>query len=151
MLLTAYAFQVILAPYVHANVYSAMSWEVEGTDQFSQWYDGLKAEEQDHINAAVDLLTERGPALGRPLVGEIDQSREPGEHIKNLKELRPLGETIRILFVFDPRRTAILLTGGDKAGDWKAWYREAIPEAERLYRVYLEELRREGLLPQTKK
>ena len=64
----------------------------------------------------------------------------------NLKELRPLGGSLRVLFVFDPRRSAILLLGGDKAGQWQRWYVEMIPLAERLYAEYLAELRREGLL-----
>ena len=50
---------------------------------------------------------------------------------------------IRILFVFDPWRSAILLIGGDKAGNWKHWYAAAIPEAERLYAEYREARRRE--------
>ena len=54
---------------------------------------------------------------------------------------------MRILFVFDPRRVAILLLGGDKTGRWQEWYNEAIPAADRLYDDYLAELRREGLLP----
>jgi len=36
--------------------------------------------------------------------------------------------------------------GGDKTGNWDAWYREAVPEADRLYADYLEELRGEGLI-----
>jgi len=62
--------------------------------------------------------------------------------IRNLKELRPgsAGRSeIRILFAFDPWRSAILLTGGDKSGDWRGWYRKAIPRAEKLYEEYLEE------------
>lgn len=51
-----------------------------------------------------------------------------------------------MLFAFDPRRTAILLLGGDKTGRWEEWYEEAIPQAEALYAEYLEELRKEGLL-----
>ncbi len=46
---------------------------------------------------------------------------------------------IRVLFAFDPWRSAILLTGGDKTGQWKSWYEQAIPHAEELYRVYLKE------------
>ena len=38
-----------------------------------------------------------------------------------MKELRP-AQTIRVLFAFDPRRTAILLIGGDKRGSWNRWY-----------------------------
>lgn len=64
-----------------------------------------------------------------------------------MKELRPLGTSIRILFAFDPRRTAILLVAGDKGTQgWNDWYRDAIPEAEDLYDTYIEELREEGLI-----
>lgn len=57
--------------------------------------------------------------LGRPLVDRITGSR-----IHNLKELRPgssASSEIRILFVFDPERRAVLLVAGDKAGDWRRW------------------------------
>jgi hypothetical protein len=47
-----------------------------------------------------------------------------------MKELRPAGTSIRILFIFDPRRQAILLLGGDKAGNWKSWYDRNIPVAD---------------------
>ena len=46
---------------------------------------------------------------------------------------------MRILFVFDPWRSSILLVAGDKAGQWEAWYREAIPLAEQRYEAYLKE------------
>lgn len=89
-----------------------------------------------------ERLEQRGPALGRPLVGQVD-----GSKIHNLKELRPLGKTIRVLFVFDPRREAILLLGADKAEHgWKAWYPAAIAAAERLYADYVNDLRKEGLI-----
>lgn len=62
--------------------------------------------------------------------------------IKNLKELRPGSSgtsEVRILFVFDPWRSAILLVAGDKSGKWNRWYTRAIPHAEQLYEVYLKE------------
>src|SRR5262245_35686170 len=117
-------------------------WEVEVTSEFRDWYENLDAETQAPIYAAVERLQEQGPALGRPIVGEISSSR-----IHNMKELRPAGTSIRILFVFDPRRTAILLLAADKADHgWNQWYRAAINEAEQLYDEYLIELRKEGLL-----
>ena len=44
-----------------------------------------------------------------------------------------------MLFAFDPIRSALLLLGGDKAGDWQRWYRQNIPIAEQLYPEYTAE------------
>lgn len=116
-------------------------WEVEVTDEFRDWYEELDEDTQAPIIAAVERLEASGPTLGRPTVGEV-----AGSTIHNLKELRPAGTSIRILFVFDPRRAAILLLGADKAEHgWKEWYPAAIAQAEGLYTVHLEELREEGL------
>ena len=72
------------------------------------------------VAQAVSALREEGPALGRPLVDRITGSR-----IHHLKELRPgsaARSEIRVLFAFDPTRSALLLLGGDKAGNWQRWY-----------------------------
>jgi hypothetical protein len=63
-----------------------------------------------------------------------------------LRELRVqhAGRPYRVLYAFDPRRTAILLLGGDKAGDPR-WYTTQVPIADRLFDAHLEMLRREGL------
>lgn len=53
------------------------------------------------------------------------------------------GRPLRTLYVFDPRRAAILLIGGDKAGNDR-WYDEYVPIADKLYDVHLNELRKEG-------
>ena len=90
----------------------------------------------------VDLLAELGPDLGRPVVDRIQTSRR-----HNMKELRAAkGGALRVLFMFDPRRQAILLLGGDKSGAWNDWYEWAIPAADDLYDNYLDELRQEGLI-----
>ena len=99
----------------------------------------MAADPDSHVQvvSAIEALAEVGPNLGRPLVDRIK-----GSALHNLKELRP-GSTasseLRVLFVFDPWRSAVLLVAGDKAGNWKAWYREAIPRAEHLYAIYLKE------------
>lgn len=118
-----------------------MEWDVETTDQFNEWYDGLDEADDDAVSAAIEYLIQGGPGLGRPFIDTTERSR-----IANLKELRPKRSDIRILFVFDPRRIAVLLLGGSKTNDWQGWYRRNIPEAERLYDDYLTELRKEGLL-----
>ena len=119
-----------------------MVWEVEVTDEFIDWWQGLTDEQQIVLTDRVDLLAERGPDLGRPVVDRISGSRH-----HNMKELRASrGGALRVLFVFDPRRQVILLLGGDKTGEWNAWYDWAIPAADDLYDVYLDELKREGLM-----
>jgi hypothetical protein len=60
-----------------------------------------------------------------------------GNGLHNLKELRPGSSgrsEVRILFVFDPVRNAVLLVAGDKSGRWQEWYREAIPAAKQHMR-----------------
>jgi hypothetical protein len=42
-------------------------------------------------------------------------------------------DDIRLLFVLDPVRSAYFLVGGDKSGNWDAWYKRNIPVAERRY------------------
>ena len=89
------------------------------------------------VGQAIGMLLEAGPELGRPLADRIRHSR-----LSNLKELRPgsAGRSeIRILYIFDPRRNAVLLVAGDKAGQWDAWYRTAIPLAGQRYEDYLKQ------------
>ncbi len=100
-------------------------WDVEYTDQFEVWWETLGMIEQAAIYASVTALEEGGPALGRPDVDTLKASRHP-----NMKALRPRGGNLRIIFAFDPRRSAILLLGGDKTGQWRRWYREMIPVAD---------------------
>jgi hypothetical protein len=121
-------------------------WEIEYTEEFGAWYSSLTEEEQDNVVARVELLELVGPGLGRPVVENVHQSRHAG-----MKALRAEGG-IRALFVFDPRRTAILLIGGDKSPDdpsspnWNRWYDRFVPMADDLYDTHLEELKAEGLI-----
>lgn len=121
-----------------------MDWEILMTVQVEDFLDELyKTDRDTHrlVNQAILVLERNGPAEGRPLVDSITASQIP-----NMKELRPPStgrSEIRVLFVFDPWRSAILLIAGDKSGTWTRWYREAIPEAERLYATYLEEREKE--------
>jgi hypothetical protein len=113
-------------------------WEIEVTDQFTAWYDALSDDDAQSVNEAVAVLEGRGPTLGRPLVDTIKASRHA-----NMKELRPLATSIRILFAFDPRRMALLLLGGDKQGQWERWYEVHIPRADDLLDEHLTTLRKE--------
>jgi hypothetical protein len=107
-------------------------------------YDWLKVVDEDtydQVVAALQILAEVGPGLGRPLVDTIVGSRH-----KNMKELRPGSSgrsEVRILFAFDPQRHAIMLLAGDKQGNWTKWYRTNIPIADDRYDEHLENLKKE--------
>ena len=92
--------------------------------------------------ARVGLLTERGPPLPYPYSSDINGSRHGV-----MRELRAQagGNPLRVFYAFDPRRTAILLIGGDKTGKDR-FYEEYVPVADNLYDEHLEELRRKGLI-----
>ena len=116
-------------------------WEIRATDEFFAWFDTIDNVSQALVADAIDRPADAGPQLGRPLVDRIE-----GSQVHNMKELRPASSgrsEIRVLFVFDPWRSAILLVGGDKSGNWKAWYRTAIPEAEQLFESYVKEREQE--------
>ena len=117
-------------------------WDIEVTDEFADWWRGLDVDQQEALTDRIDLLGERGPDLGRPVVDRVHASRH-----QSMKELRASkGGALRVLFTFDPRRSAILLLGGDKTGEWNAWCEWAIPVADDLYDAYLVELRDEGVI-----
>jgi hypothetical protein len=62
----------------------------------------------------------------------------------NMKELRAQSgrSVLRVLYAFDPRRSAILLIGGDKAGN-ATWYEELVPVADRLFAEHLKAIAKE--------
>ena len=105
-----------------------ISWEVDFHPACESWANELDQTDAEALLAAVRVLRDVGPALGRPLVDSIKGSRH-----KNMKELRPgsTGRTeIRVLFAFDLQRKAILIVGGDKSNDWSGWYAANIPVAD---------------------
>jgi hypothetical protein len=121
-----------------------MEWEILMTTQVEAFLDELyESDRVSHqlVNQAILVLESNGPAEGRPLVDTVAASR-----VANMKELRPPSRgrsEVRIMFVFDPWRSAVLLVAGDKSSQWEQWYRQAIPQAEQLYDEYLAERRKE--------
>src|SRR4051794_24850300 len=105
-----------------------MPWAVDFHPACGEWADTLEQGDAEALLAAIRVLRDAGPSLGRPLVDTVLASRH-----SNMKELRPgsTGRTeIRVLFAFDRSRRAILLLGGDKSSDWRGWYRRNIPIAD---------------------
>ena len=116
-----------------------VAWEIEYTAEFEAWWNALSEAEQEEIDAKVQLLEERGPTLSRPHADAIVTSRHA-----NMKELRGKVDErhLRVLFAFDPGRTALLLIGGDKTDDPK-WYDKFVPVADDLLDRHLKELERQ--------
>src|SRR5262245_61919946 len=111
-----------------------MAWEVVLVDEVADWFMDLARYDPhiaDRVEVVIDLLAAEGPGLGRPIVDGIK-----GSQVHNMKELRP--GSVRVLFAFDPRRRAVLLVAGDKAGRWEEWYDEAIPIAEQRYQRWID-------------
>jgi hypothetical protein len=117
-----------------------VAYDLVMTPEVRAWLHDLRKRDRAsaiQVGQAIGMLLEAGPELGRPLADRVRHSR-----LSNLKELRPgsAGRSeIRILYIFDPRRNAVLLAAGDKAGQWEAWYRQAIPLAEQRYEDYLKQ------------
>jgi hypothetical protein len=119
-----------------------VAWEVEYTDEFGGWWANLTETQQDRVAATVRLLAARGPLLLFPHSSGVKGSRH--EHMRELR-VQSRGDPLRIFYAFDPRRTAILLIGGDKTGNDR-FYEQFVPLADALYDTHLEDLKAEGLI-----
>ena len=117
-----------------------MTWIVLLHPEFDTELADLAENLQDELLAHAKLLAEFGPNLGRPTVDTLKASKHA-----NMKELRFdwTGEVWRVAFAFDPKRQAILLTAGDKAGaDQRRFYKRLIAMADARYDDHLITLRK---------
>lgn len=101
-----------------------------------EWLLELDQRSYERVIAALELLAEQGPGLGRPLVDGVRNSRH-----SQMKELR-VGPGLRVLFAFDPDRQAVLLVAGDKRKRWKSWYFNAIETADDKFSEHLQQRKR---------
>ena len=112
-------------------------WSVEYDPDFKEWLGAQPYDVRKGVAVAVVALQVRGPQLDRPYCDLVKGSAFP-----NLKELRVKVDRrpYRVLFAFDPRRSAILLVGGDKGSDAR-WYKVNVPIADARYRRHLANLK----------
>jgi hypothetical protein len=117
-----------------------VAWDVEVTDEFKAWWNGLTEAERTSVDRSVLLLEERGPHLPFPYSSKVNGSRHSA-----MRELRVQhqGQPYRVLYIFDPRRVALLLMGGDKTGDDR-WYEKNVSLADQIYDNYLAEMEEEN-------
>ena len=119
-------------------MYVNKNWTVEYTDEFEAWWVELTEGMQDDIDRVVVLLEEHGPMLGFPYSSAINGARFAMRELR----IQSDGHPIRILYAFDPVRSALLLIGGDKTGNDR-WYIENVPKAERIFEEHLKEIKQE--------
>ena len=111
-----------------------MNWEIKTTNEYDAWFLEQSEDSQASIRMMVELLGEYGPLLPRPYADTLK-----GSHLNNLKELRTQTEkhVFRIAFLFDEKRKAVLLIGGDKKGKNETkFYENLIKQAEEIYQQY---------------
>jgi hypothetical protein len=107
------------------------------TDEFLAWFEGLDEECHECYDAmtdAIELLAAQGFTLGHPYSSDIKDAKYA------LRELRKRAgkHVLRAIYCFDPSRSAVLLIGGDKAGDDR-FYDWIIPLAEKIWEQYLKD------------
>ena len=111
-------------------------WTVITTDVFNEWLEQQDESTQEKVLAALVVLQQQGPGLGRPLVDNVYNSK-----FTNMKELRVQhrGKPLRAFFAFDPLRRAIVLCIADKGGK-KRFYKEMLDIADEQYKLHLSTL-----------
>ena len=112
-----------------------MKQEIIFYDEFEPEFDKLDSSVQDECFAHLALLERFGPSLGRPHVDTLN-----GSKYANMKELRFKANdgVWRLAFAFDPKRNAILLVCGDKAGvKSNKFYKELIRKADMRFSDHL--------------
>jgi hypothetical protein len=112
------------------------SIEIVATDDFVRWWQALPEREHDAVYDAVSLLEQFGTQLPFPHSSAIAGTALP------LRELRRKSgkHQLRVIYIFDRARQAVLLIGGDKLGtNQKLFYKNITAKAEAIWAQYLAE------------
>ena len=112
-----------------------MRWDVEFHEDFYEEFLEFPEIVRLEILAKAKLLEQLGPNLKRPHADTLN-----GSNYANMKELRFSANdgVWRLAFAFDPKRSAILLTAGDKVGrSQKRFYQQLIEVADCRFRDHL--------------
>lgn len=81
-----------------------MMWDVETTETFDNWFDAQTVALKEDLLAAMLILAEYGPQLGRPFADTVNDSQ-----FSNMKELRVQHQETRyVLFLLSILRAVAL-------------------------------------------
>jgi hypothetical protein len=117
-----------------------VQWTVSNHEAFDPEFDALPHPVRLALLAELMLLRSFGPALGRPHADTLSGSKH-----SNMKELRFVADNgvWRVAYAFDPKRRAIILVAGDKAGVvQKRFYKALIAKADARFAGHLDRLKR---------
>lgn len=104
------------------------------TDEAADWLEGLDESDRESAARVINLLEQFGVSLRFPHCSEIKASLK-----YPIRELRVGGSPLRMLYLFDVTREAVILVGGNKSGNEKRWYVDAVAKAEKIWEQYLKE------------
>tara|TARA_A100001391_G_scaffold49881_1_gene30185 strand:+ start:328 stop:777 length:450 start_codon:yes stop_codon:yes gene_type:complete len=111
-------------------------WTVIFCDEFDhEFITQFDEDMQNEVLAKARALEVGGPTIGRPYVDTLKGSKHP-----NMKELRfnYKSGVWRVAFAFDPKRDAVILVAGNKAGTSQSrFYKKLIKTADQRYDNYL--------------
>jgi hypothetical protein len=74
-----------------------MTWDVEGTDEFAEWFASLDESTREKVSATVTMLEELGPTLGHPQSSQIRRfAARPDAGIENPAQGRAVPRALRV-------------------------------------------------------
>ena len=121
------------------------AWEVLFHPDFESEFDALPTAVANELLSHAKLVAHFGPHLARPRVDTLNASS-----YVNMKELRfdAASGVSRVAFAFDPKRRAIVLVAGGKAGvNQKRFYRQLVARADARFKDHLAAIKKRGSKP----
>ena len=106
----------------------------------ADWIAALANEQQKSVLRYMTLLEVRGVTLPFPYCSEIKGARCAMRELR----IKAKGHQLRVLYAYDPTRSAVVILGGDKTGDDR-FYEWAVPAADKLFAEYVSTLKEEKL------
>src|SRR6476659_7528848 len=106
--------------------------KVVTTPEFDRWFKTLDDSRRKKLQTAINQLAATGPHIEGKYATRLVGNGKP------FSELRV--QTLRALYAFDRNRNAVLLCGGDKAGEWTDWYDSAFKVARHIFATHLASL-----------
>lgn len=124
---------------VNSMIADCVSWTVEVTDSFDQWWGKLTEDERVSVDGMIRILEAHGPTLGPPYSVDTVGSRFPA--LRQLRVPHAFTEICVLYVVNQLRSTLLLLIGITAEPGQDPCPPEHVQIAESIYRTHLARLR----------